>query len=296
MQSLRLTEYGSKLRGGAQSHLMKASDDNYYVVKFRDNPQGTRILANELLASNLANLFGLPVADARVVELDEKLLAAEAERLRFELPYGNRQIQAGLHVGCRYAIDPLQGRVFDFVPTSFFSQVRNLEDFWGVYLFDGWICNLDVRQAVYWRLCKEKKLRVCFIDQGHCFGGPEWRIRRHLSVIPKPDHPAFAVLGSQSSALEEWLRRIENLSDSEILTCASHIPEEWYGSQRDAMYKLVEALISRKSQLRLTLTESINERSSCRTCGGLKRSVASLPKGTCTPMFKEAARSGPFSR
>ena len=58
---LYITEDLRALRGGSQSRLMRASDGNHYVVKFRDNPQGSRILANELLASRLAEQLGLPV-------------------------------------------------------------------------------------------------------------------------------------------------------------------------------------------------------------------------------------------
>ena len=38
-----------RMRGGAQSHLMLGADDNMYVVKFQNNPQHMRVLANELL-------------------------------------------------------------------------------------------------------------------------------------------------------------------------------------------------------------------------------------------------------
>ena len=40
-----------KMRGGAQCHLMEAADGNWYVVKPVNNPQGTRVLVNELLSS-----------------------------------------------------------------------------------------------------------------------------------------------------------------------------------------------------------------------------------------------------
>jgi len=43
-----------RMRGGAQSHLMRCSDKNYYVVKFQNNPQHRRILVNELLGTKLA--------------------------------------------------------------------------------------------------------------------------------------------------------------------------------------------------------------------------------------------------
>ena len=42
-----------RMRGGAQSQLMRCSDENYYVVKFQNNPQHRRILVNELLGTRL---------------------------------------------------------------------------------------------------------------------------------------------------------------------------------------------------------------------------------------------------
>ena len=43
-----------RMRGGAQGHLMRCADGNFYVVKFRNNPQHLRVLANELLGTRLA--------------------------------------------------------------------------------------------------------------------------------------------------------------------------------------------------------------------------------------------------
>ena len=53
--ALTAVEHMRRMRGGAQSHLMRCNDERYYVVKFRNNPQGPRILANEMLASHLAD-------------------------------------------------------------------------------------------------------------------------------------------------------------------------------------------------------------------------------------------------
>ena len=63
-----------RMRGGARSHLMRCADEEYYVVKFQNNPQGVRILANELLAARLAARIGLPTAQATVVEVREGLI------------------------------------------------------------------------------------------------------------------------------------------------------------------------------------------------------------------------------
>ena len=64
-----------RMRGGAQGHLMRCSDGNFYVVKFRNNPQHLRVLANELMVTRLGESAGLPVAPGEVVEVSEWLVA-----------------------------------------------------------------------------------------------------------------------------------------------------------------------------------------------------------------------------
>ena len=63
-----------RMRGGAQSHLMLASDNHLYVVKFRNNPQHVRVLANELLATRLGAAIGLSVPHTDVIEVSDWLI------------------------------------------------------------------------------------------------------------------------------------------------------------------------------------------------------------------------------
>jgi hypothetical protein len=51
---LRAPEQIRRMRGGAQSHLLRCSDGLYYAVEFQSKPQHRRILANEMLGSKLA--------------------------------------------------------------------------------------------------------------------------------------------------------------------------------------------------------------------------------------------------
>src|SRR5713226_7150843 len=46
-------EHIRRMRGGAQAHLMRCDDGQYYVVKFQNNPQHPRVLANEMLGTRL---------------------------------------------------------------------------------------------------------------------------------------------------------------------------------------------------------------------------------------------------
>lgn len=111
---LHLVEHVRALRGGSQPRLMRASDGHLYIVKLQDNPQGSRVLANELLASRLAQLAGLPVPQAEILELSPKL----AGTLHFETPTGRRRIYPGLQVGSRLVISPIEGRIYDFLPRA----------------------------------------------------------------------------------------------------------------------------------------------------------------------------------
>ena len=67
------------LRGGAQSHLLRASDGNWYVTKFQNNPQHIRVLANEMLATDLGLALGLPMPQVEVIEVSEWLIEHTAE-------------------------------------------------------------------------------------------------------------------------------------------------------------------------------------------------------------------------
>ena len=67
-----------RMRGGAQSQLMLGADGKLWVVKFQNNPQHLRVLANELMATRLAEAVGLTVPASDVVEVTEWLVANTA--------------------------------------------------------------------------------------------------------------------------------------------------------------------------------------------------------------------------
>lgn len=58
---------------------MRCDDGHYYVVKFLNNPQHLRVLANEFLATRLAEKAGLPVPITEVVEVGEWLVRHTTE-------------------------------------------------------------------------------------------------------------------------------------------------------------------------------------------------------------------------
>ena len=58
-----------RMRGEAQSQLMLGADGKLWVVKFQNNPQHLRVLANELIVTRIAEAVGLTVPASDVVEV-----------------------------------------------------------------------------------------------------------------------------------------------------------------------------------------------------------------------------------
>lgn len=103
-----------RMRGGAQSHLMLASDGHPYVVKFQNNPQHIRVLANELLATRLADAIGLSVPACEVVEVTDWLIQNSKE-LNVDLGQSQEQYSPGLQFGSRLIGGLMPGQVVDYL-------------------------------------------------------------------------------------------------------------------------------------------------------------------------------------
>ena len=227
---------------------MRCSDGNFYVVKFRNNPQHLRVLANELLATRLAQGAELPVAAAEVVEVGDWLVEHTPE-LNIQLAGNAIPCQPGLQFGSRYVVNPLEGQVFDYLPMEMLGRVRNLEAFAGILAMDKWTGNSNGRQAAFWRKMRERKYTAAFIDQGYCFNAGEWTF---------PDYPLRGVYARNEvyegvrgwETFEPWLSRIEKMDEETVWGAAGEIPPEWYCGEWDALERLVRQLLERRARVR----------------------------------------------
>jgi hypothetical protein len=246
---LPIIQHVRRMRGGAQAHLMQAKDGHFYVVKFQNNPQHRRVLANELLASRLASQLGLPVPAAEIVEVSSWLVANTPE-LTVQLAQRAIPCAPGLQFGSRYVVDPLAEafQVFDFLPETMCGRVRNVETFAGILAFDKWTSNANGRQAAFWKRSRDHKYTVAYIDQGYCFNAGEWSfVDSPLRGVYARNHVYTGITGWDS--FEPWLSAIESIDKSAIDTIANVIPNEWYGDMDD-LERLIEELWRRRTKVR----------------------------------------------
>ena len=227
---------------------MRCSDNHFYVVKFRNNPQHLRVLANELLATRLAELLGLPVPATEVVEVDECLIRHTPD-LCIQLAHNTTPCLPGLQFGSRYAVDPLDGQVFDYLPLEMLGRVRNLEAFAGMLLVDKWTGNADARQATFWKKSRERKYTAAFIDQGYCFNAGEWTFPDYPLCGVYPHNEVYGTVCGWES-FEPWVSLLEKMEADAMWTLAGEIPIEWYCGKRDELSNLVRSLIERRGFVR----------------------------------------------
>jgi len=245
---IQVKQHLRPMRGGAQSHLMFADDGHYYVVKFQNNPQHIRVLANELIATRIAERVGLPVPIMEVVEVSSWLIENTPD-LRIRIGSSSIPCQHGLALGGRFVLGPLEGQVFDYLPASALDRVRNLDAFAGMLALDKWTCNSNGRQAVFWKKTRDKKYTATFVDQGYCFNAGEWSYPDSPLRGVYPRNEVYADVRGWES-FEPWLSRIENIDPAILWEIAESVPPEWYGSAVDDLEHLIEGLIKRRTMVR----------------------------------------------
>jgi len=244
------------MRGGSQSQLMLCSDDELYVVKFQNNPQGVRILANELLATTLAERLGLPTAPVAIVSVSEDLIACSQEMV-VERSSGRVPLRHGLCFGsrCQGRRDVGGGITFraahDCLPQRDLIRVENVSDFVGMLVFDKWTGNVDSRQAVF--VQSGSWYRAVMIDHGSCFGGSRWDFfdcPPHGFYFPPVVYGDIRGFGT----FEPWLDRLDREIDSNVLNeAAQQIPPEWYGADTSSLSRLVDRLDQRRKSVTIEL-------------------------------------------
>jgi HipA-like kinase len=252
--TLQALQHIRRMRGGAQSHLMRASDGAYHVVKFANNPQHVRVLANEFFATRLGLWLGLPMPQVSVIEVSDWLVANTPE-LRIELAGTCTPCSTGLQLASRFVADPEHDVVFDYLPEPLMlEKTRNLHSFAAVLAFDKWTGNADGRQVVFSKKANAKKFTATFIDQGYCFNAGQWDF---------PDSPLRGVYARNSvyeqvlgwESFEPTLSRLEQIDISELWRLAKGMPEDWYQCDSDGLSRLIHTLYDRCAIVRNLISQ-----------------------------------------
>jgi hypothetical protein len=245
-----------KMRGGAQAHLMEATDGHSYVVKFHNNPQHRRILVNEWIASTFLHYLGIAAPEVAMVQITDSFLASDAE-VHIQLGSSRRKVSPGWHFGSRFPGDPARTVVYDYLPDTLLDKVENLPDFRAVLAFDKWMGNADSRQAIFFRaqvlepLASEPR-RLGFVaqmvDNGYVFEGPHWRLGES-AIQGLYFRPLVYRTVRGLAEFEPWLGRIRNFPEEIVDQAVKRIPPAWLEGDEDELERLLERLMRRRARV-----------------------------------------------
>ncbi len=253
------TRFIRKMRGGAQAHLLEASDGNFYVVKFQNNPQHRRILINELLASEILTHLGIAAPPHDFVGLTAEFLALNPE-VYIQTGTKRQEIAPGWHFGSRHPGNPHTLAIYDFIPDALLNQVANAEQFRAALVFDRWVANSDGRQAIFFRAqlkdwlagpgIPPRKLGfvALMVDHGFAFNGPHWDFPESAITGLYPRRTVYQEVRSLDD-FEPWLTRAVTCPDAVFDRALRQLPPEWLENDGDALERLVDKLCRRKKRL-----------------------------------------------
>jgi hypothetical protein len=248
------TRFVRKMRGGGQSHLLQCDDGQFYVVKFRNNPQHPRTLVNEWIASACLNYLRISTPEIVVVNLTVRFLAQTPD-VHIQLASRRLNVAPGLHLGSRYPGDPAKLMVYDFLPDVLLDSVVNRNDFVGALVFDKWIGNADARQSIFFRTSRRQRSTseprgfvTQMIDHGYAFDGPHWTFTdsplQGLYFRPR----VYTKVRSLDD-FEPWLDRVVHFPEEIVHQALRQIPPEWLEGDEAAFGTLFTILMSRRERV-----------------------------------------------
>lgn len=235
------------MRGGAQSHLIRADDGHCYIVKFLNNPQHPRILANEWLGAKLAAAVGLSVPVVEAMDVDREFIARNPA-LVIRTYARSVPCCPGPALASRLPADDPECPILDFLPDAALAATANRAEFAGILALDKWLCNCDGRQAVFYQPSAYKPYGACFIDFGFCFNAGDWDF---------PDSPLRGVYPRNSvcqdvtgwESFEPWLSRFEAFPEATLREIAFAMPREWV-PERESFLRLLDEVLARRAKVR----------------------------------------------
>jgi hypothetical protein len=240
---------------GCQAHLIRCSDGFDYLVKFPNDPSGAKTLACDLLGTLLAIQLGLPVLLPQLIEVPPDLVENTPGPV-ITLEKGTIPCQSGTYFGSRYPYMadgkavPVVAMVTDFWQDESKSEIRNVSDCAGIFVFDQWTCNTGTREFLFQRTPEARTWRLSMTDQSHCFNGSRWNFPNsplwglHHGLAPYTRERRLSVF-------EPWLERLERGVDREsIRSAAQSVPPHWYDADTCGLERLQDQLDRRRTQVK----------------------------------------------
>lgn len=235
---------GPLKRGWTYPQLILFNDGHKYVVKFKNNRQGDKVLVNEFVAGNLAQHLRLPVPKFTIVHIPYEFIQ--------RTPLKTFGFQPGFQFASRYIENGFCYR------KKLSSRVINSNHLIGMVAFDHWVNNTDrnIRNLLLESVQPRSShpYKVWMIDHGNCF--PEchkWSIESLRQPPHRINTPFYQKLFQEdirrkNRVLSRYVNKIYQLPIGVISKTIGSLPDDW-GINREEKQALSTYLSRAKKAL-----------------------------------------------
>jgi hypothetical protein len=239
------------MRGGSQARLVEGQDGKFYVAKFAGNPQGNRTLINEWMAQSILAALGISTPSLRILHLPA---AMRHEAVYFEIGNKRMPVEGEWHLGSLSPVNPETKVIFDFLPRKLLGNVVNLDEFGKVFVADRWLCQTDVRQAIFVRergsVGRPIQLCAYFIDHGKAFAGSSWELREATGHGLYIDQSVYSLVDMRE-VCEATMSQIETFTEEQVFSIIATLPDCWLSAgDLESLNGLLKTLCRNRTRLR----------------------------------------------
>lgn len=202
--------------------LVEADDGCKYVVKLRENRLGTKVLANEYIASAFADKIDLCFPEGRIINFSETFIQS-VKRLK------KMQVKPGPNFASRYISRA------KYVHRCHVDFIKDKNKIAGVLLFDHLLHNADRTLNAKNMLLEREDggYRFYAIDNSHLFGSGRWRADRLEALADRVKINRHRLYGT---LLRHYLKKLDfaayieafkAMTQEDIAAIVEGIPHEW---------------------------------------------------------------------
>ncbi|MGM9989053.1 MAG: HipA family kinase [Bacillaceae bacterium] len=194
------------------------SDNKKYLVKFKNNPQGDRMLMRELVCTTLATHIGLPTVPFEIVNVsDEFLLKNDLKKYNFTSGSQFASLYLDNSMGLWVKIEK--------------EQIVNRSILAGILIFDFWLRNIDRDESnILLSPIGDSKFFINIIDHGNCYPN-----KKELEkILDEPEkfelsnvHKWCLSMLNDEKELTFFLQKVMGIQESFISDLIDSTPKDW---------------------------------------------------------------------
>lgn len=240
--------------GVTKPYIITCDDSEQYVVKFKENPEGKRVLANEYVCAKIAEILELPLATPSLVQVNDTFIQDFGEQVS---EHTEENVTTGLHFGTK-----MIKKAYQINGASMLKLAKNIECIPDIILFDQLVCNCDRECNGGNLLFDQSKMEIVVLDHTHAFDiGPLWdehsleyKIGEDFRPL-QPDGYVYRKLipyVNGNNPFNSILEKMGRLNSNSLWDIISNIPAEWEVSSAQKE-KLLEYLEDRLHRIETAL-------------------------------------------